>query len=146
MCLCVHVCVLGVHAGFFCLVSACVSHGKKWNRSYLPQTGPPSSGQNKLPKADPSCLPSPPLSGDFHHSAEAALCAKAPLQAHLPLYSEDRSSLCTTFLADVIHFDASCLLICLSQEKNSTCLSRLSVFSWCGGSRTASEYALLYNT
>lgn len=52
----------------------------------------------------------------------------------------------TTFLADVLHFDASCLLICHSQEKNSTCLSRLSVFSRCGGSRTASEYALLYNT
>lgn len=46
-------------------------------------TGPWSSGQNKLPKADPSCLPSLPLSGDFNHSAEALLCAKAALRAHL---------------------------------------------------------------
>lgn len=89
--------------------------GKKWNRSHLPQIGPPRSGQKDLPKADPSCLPSLPLSGDFHHLAEDALCAKAPLQTHLSLYSED---LCvfTTFLAHVTHFDASCLLICLSQE------------------------------
>lgn len=39
--------------------------GKKWNRSHLPQIGPPRSGQKDLPKADPSCLPSLPLSGDF---------------------------------------------------------------------------------
>lgn len=69
-----------------------------------------SSGQNDLPKADPSCLPAPPLSGDSHRSAEDALCAKAPPPAHLPLYSADWSSLCTSHLwAHVAH------LICLSQ-------------------------------
>ncbi|KAM7367241.1 hypothetical protein PAMP_015157 [Pampus punctatissimus] len=40
------------------------------------------------------------------------LCAKAPLQAHLPLYSEDHSSLCMHhLLADGIHSDSSCLPI-----------------------------------
>lgn len=76
-----------------------------------------SSGQNDLPKADPSCLPAPPLSGDSHHWAEDALCAKAPPPAHLPLYSADWSSLCiSTFSAHVTHFDASRLLICLSRD------------------------------
>lgn len=132
MCLRVYACVRSRSRVFHALFWACVSHGEKVEFVLSsPRTGPPSSGLNKLPKADPSCLPSLPLSGDFHHSAEAVLCAKATLQTHQPLYSEDRSSLCIyhLFLADVINFDASCL----SQEKNSPLqchlpLSSLSVF------------------
>lgn len=106
---CVCVCRESKQGFFFALLRLVFHMGKKVEWVLSPTTGPPSSGQNKLPKADPSCLPSLPLSGDFNHSVEAAIWAKAP---PLPLYSEDRSSLCMYhLLADGIHSDTSCLLI-----------------------------------
>lgn len=119
MCVSVCVSVRSRSRVFSCLVL--VSHGKKWN--IFPQTGPPSSGQNKLPKADPSCLPSLPLSGDFHHSAEAAIRAKAPL-----IFIRSSSCICHLFLADVIHFDASRLSQGIPPLRCHSPLSSLCVF------------------
>lgn len=62
--------------------------GRREKKVLSSRTGPPSSGQNKLPKADPSCLPSLPLSGDFNHSAEAALRAKAPFFKLIFLFTQ----------------------------------------------------------
>lgn len=116
-----------VFLNFLPCLGFCVSRGKKWNRSYLPQTGPPERSAKSRPQ-----LPS--LKG-FHGSAEDALCAKAPLHTHLSLYSEGRSSLC------VYHLFGSCyslrrLMFADLPATNETirrphysaaCLSRLSV-------------------
>lgn len=111
LCISLHVCVLvwlchvesltGLYVCFcmlvrsqsrvFCLVLALSSRGKKWNISPRPVH---QSGQIKLPKANPSCLPSLPLSGVSHHSAEVAFCAKAYSSDRLCL--EDRS-FCVSF-------------------------------------------------
>lgn len=67
---CVSVCALGVQAKFVWVFLPCYGSDFTWKKKLLSSsTGPPSSGQNKLPKADPSCLPSLRLSGDFNHSA-----------------------------------------------------------------------------
>lgn len=71
VCFRVHVCVLGYRAGFFSALLRLRFHTGEQTVPSSP-TGPLSSGQNKLPKAHPSCLPSRPLSGDFNHLAEAA--------------------------------------------------------------------------
>lgn len=121
MCVFVCVCVWSQSRVFHALFLACVSHGEKVE--YVLSSPKPVHWA----PVRTSCLPSLPLSGDFHHSAEAALCAKAPHQAHFPFYSEHWSFSCIyhLFLADVIHFDASCLL----QEKNSPLQCHLPLLS-----------------
>jgi len=83
VCFCVHVCVTS-QSRVFCPVPAPGSHGKKWICSHIPLL---SSEQTKLPKADPSCLPSLPISGDFNHLHSVP---RPLLEAHL--HSENRSN------------------------------------------------------
>lgn len=85
MCLRVHACARRESKQGFSASLRLVFH---MGKSGTAPSSPELVHRAPVPKADPSCLPALPLSGDLRHSAEA------PLQTHLPLSSEDRSSLC----------------------------------------------------
>lgn len=103
VCVCVNVCVCReLKQVFTALLWLVVSHGwgggVKWNESYLPQpvyrAPVKTSCQKPTPAAFPLCLFQEILITRLRlHSVPRPL-----LQAHLPLYLEGRSSLCTYHL------------------------------------------------
>lgn len=97
--------------GFSALFWLLFHMGKKKVEQVLSSPKPVhrSCVQKKAAKKSRPQLPSP--SASFRRfSSLHSVPRPPPFQTHPPLYS-------STFLADVNHFDASCLLICPSQEK-----------------------------